>query len=833
MNMHPINRLLCSARISLATLLAMTGMALILSAPLAQAKEKTAGDEHWGEWKAMGDGYVARRRQPARLDLPRAERRQANVQERLQKLLAKQARLQAKLGTAKGKRARQIQKKLVNLDKRIARLSNTQNSLASTLNIQIQKKALWLHTAEEGLYSVTIADLAVNMGRNETLLRDKARTGLLVLTTGKNLKSVVAGRAVSWNYDEVTDRILFAGEAYDTFYSAENAYKFRLGGKNSKLAQPMAVAEGAATEAFGSETAFRETLKFEEEPDLLYSTWSVASEPDADYWFWDYLYGSYKEAIDVNLNIPDPDSTGTAQLRVTLRGWTDLDTGNEHEVSAELNGTPVGTSVVWDGFQQAVLVADFDQSILSSSSNNSLTLRNSYAAGTNPGQWLDQVEVDYQRMPVASNGKLWMHNVVAGTQTVSGFASEDITVIESPDGTATLRKDVRIEPDGLGGWSVTFDVAGDADFLLSEQAASAVASITADNSANLKNRSNRADYLVIAPRDFSETANGLAAYRSSRYSNVKVVWLDDIYNEFSAGHEDPIALSRFMSRVVKRWSIVPDTVVLAGKGSLDQKDRMGYTDGFLPVVMTATPWALAASDSRLLGFEDNAPFTVGRLPITNDAEGVAYLAKLSAYESTTPGSEKFNAVLVADNPDDAGDFHTNSDQQAERLLGSLGFSSVTKLYHPDIDVRTSLIDSATWETGYVSYDGHGSTAQVGDYREKFITATDAGALTNTAYPIFTALTCAAGDDTLPGTRSLSGALVLNPAGGAIAAVAPTGLSLDADAQLLGNALVDSLFNGSSTVGQSLKAAKAATSGSISDFMPRMYSVVGEPGVYAR
>ncbi len=77
----------------------------------------------------------------------------------------------------------------------------------------------------------------------------------------------------------------------------------------------------------------------------------------------------------------------------------------------------------------------------------------------------------------------------------------------------------------------------------------------------------------------------------------------------------------------------------------------------------------------------------------------------------------------------------------------------------------------------MSYDGHGSTAQVGDYRELFITADDANALTNSVYPIFTALTCGVGDDTLPGTRSLAGALVLNPGGGAIASVAPTGLSL--------------------------------------------------------
>jgi hypothetical protein len=161
---------------------------------------------------------------------------------------------------------------------------------------------------------------------------------------------------------------------------------------------------------------------------------------------------------------------------------------------------------------------------------------------------------------------------------------------------------------------------------------------------------------------------------------------------------------------------------------------------------------------------------------------------------------------------------------------------VTPLYHPrapEISVRDELIKSSTWETGYVSYDGHGSTAQLGNYSEQYILSSDAELLQNTTYPIFTALTCAAGDDTLPGVRSLAGALVLNPAGGAIAAFAPTGLSLDAQAQLFGNAFVDSLFGDDASIGDAALDAKTETMDTVPAFMRRMYSVVGEPGMYAR
>ena len=85
---------------------------------------------------------------------------------------------------------------------------------------------------------------------------------------------------------------------------------------------------------------------------------------------------------------------------------------------------------------------------------------------------------------------------------------------------------------------------------------------------------------------------------------------------------------------------------------------------------------------------------------------------------------------------------------------------------------------------------------------------------------------------MPGTRSLAGALVLNPAGGAMSALAPTGLSLDNEAQVLGNVFVDSLFNGD-TIGDAVRNTKSLTANEISTFMPRIYSVVGEPVVYAR
>jgi hypothetical protein len=77
-------------------------------------------------------------------------------------------------------------------------------------------------------------------------------------------------------------------------------------------------------------------------------------------------------------------------------------------------------------------------------------------------------------------------------------------------------------------------------------------------------------------------------------------------------------------------------------------------------------------------------------------------------------------------------------------------------------------------------------------------------------------------------------MVLNPTGGAIAAVAPSGLSLDSDAQYMGYIYAGTLFGSSKpTIGEALQRSKKLSAGEVHDFMTKIYSVVGDPAVSPR
>lgn len=760
--------------------------AVIFGLPQAMASPANQGQENahravWGKWQPLAEGFIARRRVPEGVELDKTLRRASTTQ-------VHELRLPGAAG--------------------LDRLKPGGSS------------SVWIYTGSEGLYKVSLADFSTATGIELQKLRDAASKGFLSFSN--------AGNAVSWYFDASKDRLLFTGEKYETFYTKGNAYRVQQTTKSDPQ-RMKEIPKSKARVPTGLQTPFREVLQFEKEGDMMVALWLYPSDPDARYWFWDYLHGGYKSSLNIGLHVPNPVHHGTGRIQIRLHGITDYYPGNDHQVYAQLNGFTVGSVLSWDGLNPAVLTADFDQGLLSADGNNTLTLNS-----VQGGQLLESISVAYDRLPKAENGQLWIRNVSGGSQEVGGFTGSDILVIQSPVRNSIVRRDVNVYRGTDGKWAVSFAAKQGSDYLIAQTSALQKPALDGRLQANLTAGGNAADYLVIAPRDFSGTAQALADYRKNHYGAVKVVWLDDIYKSFGAGRRDPFAIGRFMDYVRWEWSKAPSVVTLVGKGSLDRKDSMGYGDNFLPVLMTANPWALCESDSRLLGVDEGAaPFAIGRLPITNDTEGMNYVDKLIAHEAQIGGQDAYRAVVVADNPDGGGDFHADADGLVAELQ-RVGFSPILKLYHPASRVRDTLTLSSTWTSyGFISYSGHGSMTQLGDFRENFLTCNDAAVLKNAMYPVFSALTCASGSDAFPGTRSLAGSLVLNPEGGAIAALAPTGLSSNRDAHVLGRAFIENLYGGYDSVGEALVEAKRRTVGQIGDFMVPMYSIVGDPDVNPR
>ena len=280
-----------------------------------------------------------------------------------------------------------------------------------------------------------------------------------------------------------------------------------------------------------------------------------------------------------------------------------------------------------------------------------------------------------------------------------------------------------------------------------------------------------------------------------------------------------------------KWQRRPRFLVLLGKGTIDFRDNWGFGDNLNTPLLAATPLGLYASDNRLadVSGDDGVPdFMVGRIPVLSNEELRDYIDKLSVYEAGGLGE----ALFFADNPDIAGDF--TADSEAMRALVP-GTTTTHQAYIGPLtgaEARAAIFDRLDRGVGYANYIGHGALDRFAD--EGLIMSSDLP-LSNSVTPILASLTCTVGRFEIPGWASLGESLVTQPAGGAVATWAPSGLSYNNQAMILNRAFVETLYRNETTyLGEAVQEALEtfAEDGEL-PFMLSIYNLLGDPATKIR
>ena len=346
--------------------------------------------------------------------------------------------------------------------------------------------------------------------------------------------------------------------------------------------------------------------------------------------------------------------------------------------------------------------------------------------------------------------------------------------------------------------------------------------------STLKTQNSGAEYLVLAPDALRSGASALANHRGGQ-----VVALQDIYDAFNDGIANPNAIRDFLRYAYRNWQPQPRHVALVGKGTIDPKNYQRLGTNLFPVLMAATPDGLFAADNRYADFNNNGvpKLAIGRIPALKADDVTQYVAKLQTYESSHPSA---TALLVADNPDSAGNFTADSYAVAQSL-GAKGVTATPIHYQGGTadPTRQQIIDGINAGTGVVNYVGHGGITQLAG--EGLLRSDIVNQLNNSSQlPLFLALTCYVGNGSIPGFDSLTETLLWRQGGGIVAALAPTGMSDNAQAHLLNLSIVDTLFGGGArpTLGEATNAAltKLARKGG-ERYMLDIYQVFGDPALH--
>ena len=162
-----------------------------------------------------------------------------------------------------------------------------------------------------------------------------------------------------------------------------------------------------------------------------------------------------------------------------------------------------------------------------------------------------------------------------------------------------------------------------------------VISIESINFRNITN--SKANYLIISHKYLSKYVKNYATYRASaiggKYDTLSVD-VDLLYNLFTYGDKNPLAIKRFLSMMLRNGK--PEFVFLIGNATYPQKARKNFIDYQNDLVPTlGYPGGDVPFTMGLNGTESNfSSVGIGRLATDNPETILYYLNKVKEHEAS-------------------------------------------------------------------------------------------------------------------------------------------------------------------------------------------------------
>ncbi|HEY0092286.1 MAG TPA: type IX secretion system sortase PorU, partial [Flavobacterium sp.] len=314
------------------------------------------------------------------------------------------------------------------------------------------------------------------------------------------------------------------------------------------------------------------------------------------------------------------------------------------------------------------------------------------------------------------------------------------------------------------------------------------------------------DYIIVTPASLRNQAERLANFHRS-YSSlvVKVVSLQNIYQEFGSGKQDIGAIRNFIKYVYENASTVAEKVQfvnLFGDASFDFKDRIPNNTNLVPIFHTLNGYSISESSFSsddffvLMDANEGSPtltnpggpdIAVGRMIASGNTQAEQLVTKVIEYHDIKSyGSWRNNVVLIADDIDDFSD-HTlqeNQDQIAGEISAAKPFINMKKIYLDAYEQETSAGGNRypkarqdvfnSFEKGALVFNYLGHGGEDGLALERIWEKIDGQSLQNRyRYPLFITATCEFSRFDNPYRPTAGEYTYWNPSGGAISMVTTT------------------------------------------------------------
>jgi hypothetical protein len=329
----------------------------------------------------------------------------------------------------------------------------------------------------------------------------------------------------------------------------------------------------------------------------------------------------------------------------------------------------------------------------------------------------------------------------------------------------------------------------------------------------------QADYLIVTHPNFKSQADRLAALHRNNGLTVHVVTTSQIFNEFSSGAPDAVAIRSFAKMFYDRSQVNPETapkyLLLFGDGTFDPKDRVPDNNNFvltyqvqssenhISALVTDDFYGMLDDGEAITG-SDLLDIGIGRILASNITQAEQQVDKIEHYMKNgsdlfantgascclednslnTFGDWRQKYVQVADDEESGYFINNDTEPQYNHTKQNHNEMNCDKLYldafpqqtsaggqrYPD--VVNAITDRIQRGALIFNYVGHGG--EVGLAEERVVTIPQINSWNNiNALTLFVSATCEFTKYDDPARVSAGEWAALNPNGGAIALMTTT------------------------------------------------------------
>lgn len=642
-----------------------------------------------------------------------------------------------------------------------------------------------------------------------------------------------------------TNAVFYVTNEYYDLYSDTNFYWIDWGGSNGLR---YSSTDYTSSELFQN-NFFNGKLHFES--DKYYSQGENFSAAEYRYlstekfkgegWYWKLIGDNQQLSDTFSLPVLFP-LPQTASIKLfaypTVRNTLIL---NEHNLQIRINGTLISTLISND-YSRFDTTISFSSSLLSNISVNNVTITYVPAPGSTGGVHFDFFELQLPNLYKLLDNKFSCSTGVSDTVSkqfnITGYNSLNQVNIYD------VRNNYRIPAFSSSNDTLKFTGKSNGKFeIVNSVITKKPVRIRQRSVPDLVSVSNGADYLVIYNSVFSSQAEQLRAYRQTHdnFRSIKAE-IEDIYDIFNYGLENPVAVRNFSKYVFENWQLPKlQYICLLGRGSFDPKKNIPsstYYKNLVPV------YGYPNSDGYFANVNTGTFFyydqiAIGRLPSYTVSEAQTMVDKIIAYENQTSNPEAwwktFNFITGGgtyaeqQTHQQRSNFEINTYVIPQNIAGN-----PVKIYRTDTsgsntyNLSDSVRNSINRGTLFINFRGHAGS------HDWEVLLNDPNTLNNgNKLPLILSLTCFTGENSKTDYRGFGERFVYLPGKGAIGFVGTTGWSFGSSGNDFGTYIIQSLKSDTSRrIGNLLKVAGKSMSSDSLSFNTRhtvnCYNLLGDP-----